>query len=164
MVNIIWTEYAIEDLRLIHEYISKDSKRYADRLVEKIIELKLPIDIYGRGSNKYLHGNRIMGTFNDAEPYERYLYSICIENTICNHYFSEKIMTPLMYNCMPIYYGCRNIDNYLDNIIKLEGILEKDIITILAIIKNPNKYYIKTYTEKNIKAVNLIENLPTIFP
>jgi addiction module RelE/StbE family toxin len=38
MVNIIWTEYAIEDLRLIHEYISKDSKRYADRLVEKIIE------------------------------------------------------------------------------------------------------------------------------
>jgi toxin ParE1/3/4 len=38
MVNIIWTEYAIEDLRLIHEYVSKDSKRYADRLVEKIIE------------------------------------------------------------------------------------------------------------------------------
>ena len=38
MVNIIWTEYAIEDLRLIHEYISKDSKRFADRLVEKIIE------------------------------------------------------------------------------------------------------------------------------
>ena len=38
MVKIIWTEFAIEDLRLIHEYISKDSKRYADRFVEKLIE------------------------------------------------------------------------------------------------------------------------------
>lgn len=37
MVNIIWTEFAIEDLRLIHEYISKDSKFYADRFIEKII-------------------------------------------------------------------------------------------------------------------------------
>ena len=38
MVKLIWTEYAIEDLRLIHEYISKDSKRYADRFVEKLME------------------------------------------------------------------------------------------------------------------------------
>jgi addiction module RelE/StbE family toxin len=38
MVKVTWTEYAIEDLRLIHEYISKDSKRYADRFVEKLFE------------------------------------------------------------------------------------------------------------------------------
>lgn len=38
MVKIIWTESAVEDLRLIHEYISKDSKRYADRFVEILIE------------------------------------------------------------------------------------------------------------------------------
>ena len=38
MVKVIWTEYAIEDLRLIHEYISKDSKRYADRFIEKLFE------------------------------------------------------------------------------------------------------------------------------
>ena len=38
MVVIIWTEFAIEDLRTIHEYISKDSKRYADRFVEKLLE------------------------------------------------------------------------------------------------------------------------------
>ena len=37
MVKIIWTEIAIEDLRLIHEYISYDSKIYADRFIEKII-------------------------------------------------------------------------------------------------------------------------------
>ncbi|MEO6405356.1 MAG: type II toxin-antitoxin system RelE/ParE family toxin [Ferruginibacter sp.] len=38
MVRVVWTEIAIEDLRLIHEYISKDSKHYADRFIEKLIE------------------------------------------------------------------------------------------------------------------------------
>ena len=37
MVKLVWTEIAIEDLKSIHEYISKDSKLYADRFVEKII-------------------------------------------------------------------------------------------------------------------------------
>lgn len=37
MVNVIWTEAAIEDLRLIHEYISKDSRFYAERFIQKII-------------------------------------------------------------------------------------------------------------------------------
>ncbi len=38
MVIVVWTDFAIEDLRSIHEYISKDSKRYADRFVEKLLE------------------------------------------------------------------------------------------------------------------------------
>ena len=38
MVRIIWTEFALEDLQSIHEYISKDSKRYADRYVDKLID------------------------------------------------------------------------------------------------------------------------------
>ncbi len=37
MVKIIWTDLAIEDLRSIHEFIAKDSKRYADRYIEKLI-------------------------------------------------------------------------------------------------------------------------------
>jgi toxin ParE1/3/4 len=37
MVKVIWTNFAIEDLKAIHEYISKDSKVYADRHIEKLI-------------------------------------------------------------------------------------------------------------------------------
>lgn len=37
MVKIVWTEFALEDLRLIHDYIAKDSKTYADRLIDKLI-------------------------------------------------------------------------------------------------------------------------------
>jgi plasmid stabilization system protein ParE len=37
MVKITWTELAIEDLKISHAYILKDSKIYADRMAEKII-------------------------------------------------------------------------------------------------------------------------------
>ena len=136
---------------------------YRHQLVQKIIELNLPIDIYGRGSRQYKY-NRVIGEFNDAEPYETYSFSICIENTICNHYFSEKVITPLMYNCMPIYFGCKNLNKYLENVVILGGDIQKDIMVIITILNNPAMYYRKTYTDKNIKSVNLIENLPNIFP
>lgn len=137
--------------------------KYRHNLIEKIIELNLPIDIYGRGSTQYKY-NRVVGKFNDTEPYEKYSFSICIENTICNHYFSEKVITPLMYNCMPIYLGCKNLNKYLENVVTLEGNIQKDIMIIIDILNNHTMYYKKTYTDKNIKAVNLIQNLPNIFP
>lgn len=37
MVNVVWTEFALEDLKSIHEFISKDSKHYADQFVEKLV-------------------------------------------------------------------------------------------------------------------------------
>jgi hypothetical protein len=64
---------------------------------------------------------------------------------------------------MPIYVGCKNINNYLENAIILEGNILKDISVVVEIIKNPELYYKKGYTEKNIKNVNLIQNLPNIF-
>ena len=135
---------------------------YRHNLIEKIIQYNLPIDIYGHGSTFYSY-DRIKGSFNDTEPYESYLFSICIENHECNHYFSEKIVTPLLYNCMPIYLGCKNIDSYFDDIIKLNGNVDNDILLLVEIIKNPEKYYKPTYNEKNIKKVNLIENIEKLY-
>jgi len=37
MVKVVWTEFAIEDLKSINDYISKDSKVYASRFVEKLM-------------------------------------------------------------------------------------------------------------------------------
>ena len=36
MVEIIWTEYAIQDLNDIGEYIAKDSGRYSEITVDKL--------------------------------------------------------------------------------------------------------------------------------
>lgn len=147
---------------VVSEKKSAPGHIYRHVLIEQIIKLGLPIDIYGHGSKKYSY-NRIKGSFNDAEPYENYLYSICIENYQSNHYFSEKIITPLMYNCTPIYLGCKNINSYFDNIIKLTGDINQDILLIIKIIRNPTQYYNPTYNEKNIKTVNLIENIERLY-
>jgi toxin ParE1/3/4 len=37
MVKIIWTEIALADLKSIHDYISLDSKFYADRYIHKLV-------------------------------------------------------------------------------------------------------------------------------
>lgn len=38
MVNIHWSELALEDLKNIYDYIARNSKVYADRLMAKILE------------------------------------------------------------------------------------------------------------------------------
>lgn len=37
MAKVIWTEIALDDIKNIYEYISKDSKFYASKQIEKII-------------------------------------------------------------------------------------------------------------------------------
>jgi len=37
MVKILWTELAIDDLKNIHDYISKESIVYANNMIEKIV-------------------------------------------------------------------------------------------------------------------------------
>jgi hypothetical protein len=137
---------------------------YRHTLIEKIIEANLPIDIYGKGSMKYSHkSNNVKGEFNDAEPYENYMYSICIENFTSNHYFSEKIMSPLLHNCMPIYLGCKQIHEYFDDILLLSGNINDDIQLLVEIFKCAGLFYRKTYTEKNINTVSLLNNIHKIF-
>jgi toxin ParE1/3/4 len=38
MAKVSWTTLALEDLKEIHSYISKDSKFYADRFTAKLIQ------------------------------------------------------------------------------------------------------------------------------
>jgi len=149
---------------VVSEKDSAPGHKYRHNLIDNIIEAKLPIDIYGRGSMKYSHkNNNVKGEFNDAEPYEDYMYTICIENFSENHYFSEKIMTPLLYNCMPIYIGCKQIHEYFDNIIPLSGEINHDIQLLVDVFKYAGLFYRKTYTEKNINMVSLLNNIHKLF-
>jgi len=138
--------------------------KYRHLLAKQILQNNLPIDIFGRGCMYYNDVNlQLKGEFNDVEPYDTYLFSICIENFQSNHYFSEKIMNPLLFNCTPIYIGCRNINKYFDNIILLTGDPTNDLNLCIKILREPLKYYRKTYNEKNLKTMNLIQNIENIF-
>jgi toxin ParE1/3/4 len=38
MAKISWSNLALDDLRSIYDYVAQDSPKYADRLIDKVIE------------------------------------------------------------------------------------------------------------------------------
>ena len=155
---------------IISKKIFAHGHQYRHLFVSAILDNKFPIDIYGCGCSLYdeyrekTGVTNFKGEFVGKEPYEDYLFSICIENFESNHYFSEKISSPIMYNCMPIYHGCKNIKSYFgDSFISLSGNIVDDMNMIFHILQRPDKFYRKTYTPENIKTPNLLMNIPTIF-
>ena len=46
MVKIVWTHLAINDMKNIHEYISVESKVYADRMIEKFLSRVAILNIF----------------------------------------------------------------------------------------------------------------------
>jgi len=146
---------------------SAPGHKYRHELVRKIISLDLPIDIYGNGSNYYRRTGfkNAKGSFRSVEPYEKYMFTIAIENYKNNDYISEKFATPLMHNCKPIYWGANNIFKYVseNDTILLAGNIRQDIELLKQILADPYSFYSKTFTDKNIKTFNLIYNLPEFF-
>ena len=83
-----------------------------------------------------------------------YKYSLCIENSCYNGYFTEKITDCLLSWTIPIYFGCTNIGNYFpkDSYIWIDINDPSSIDTLYEVIQKP-------ITEKNIKAMEEARNL-----
>ena len=141
--------------------------KYRHALVNHILKYRLPIDIWGNGAKMYKQrfpeNNNIYGDFKTmAEMCNNYMFTIAIENTSHDHYFSEKIVNPLLYDTIPIYWGCKKIEEYFPNYsIKLTGNINMDIITIGRVLKNP-QYFMAKHKANIIEVldkVNLIKNV-----
>lgn len=124
---------------------------YRHKLVQQILNSDLDIDIYGRGcqlySQNHIIDSRFKGPFqNSREMLEHYEYHICIENFQSEHYFSEKIIDPLLCNTVPIYLGCKNILQYFpsNNIIHLSGNINEDMTLIRELYQSPRTITIDT--------------------
>jgi len=117
--------------------------QYRHTLCKMILNSHLPIDIYGNGCTYYekILDTRLKGKFQEQEPYDDYLFHIAIENVETPHYFSEKIMNPLLCNTVPVYLGCQHIDTYFPKmVIKLTGKAETDITLLNDICTNPYRF------------------------
>ena len=117
---------------------------YRHRLAQGILQSNLPIDIWGNGCILYNNSkgdNRLKGEFQGNEPYLDYKFHIAIENVETPHYFSEKIMNPLLCETQPIYLGCRNIDSYFPNtILHLTGDIGKDMQLLTDVCRDPGQF------------------------
>jgi len=139
---------------------------YRHLLAQIILENNLPIDIYGRGCCYYeTTSETLKGTFENEDNIKNYLFTIAIENTCHPHYFSEKIINPLLHGTNVIYFGCKNICDYFpkdaeslsdgNGIYLLNGDVNNDMNIILKILNNWQHYYTKINLEKIHNVVNI---------
>tara|TARA_Y100001938_G_scaffold144456_1_gene219036 strand:- start:2551 stop:3483 length:933 start_codon:yes stop_codon:yes gene_type:complete len=146
---------------------SESSNYYIrENLLLKILNSDLNVDIYGKGWA--INDSRYKGSPPlKEEALKNYKYSICIENSCEDLYISEKFFDVFLNNCIPVYYGCLNIENaynkdafinfnpQADNAIEqLKEIIDTPISWRLDAIKECKKDY---YTKYNL--LNYLEKL-----
>ena len=94
---------------------SKHSHR--NNYVKSLFKRDSPIDLYGKGHQVNFYGENYKGQLNyDGKCKIRglldYKYSIALENSRQNNYFTEKFADAVLSWTVPIYWGCPNIADY----------------------------------------------------
>ena len=109
-------------------------------IVEQIRSLGLQVDVLGRGYQPFDKKE------DGIAPYE---FSVVIENSREDGYFSEKLVDCILCGTVPIYWGAFDIEDYFDP----EGMIicenEADIVNAL---KNLDSFDLKA--KKSILATN----------
>jgi hypothetical protein len=119
-------------------------------------------DLYGRtNDHSFLnHKGPIPENMNDCYI-EKYKYSFNCENSAEPYYFTEKIMDSILAETLCFYWGCPNLEEFLDPrsyiLLDLDD-FEKSYNTIIESIKN-NEWekrlpYIKLMKQKIILELN----------
>ena len=110
-----WKSYKLgeEGLKLISIIYSNKSATEGHRLRPKLAA-KAYVEKYGEGASNHIEKKE-----TGLSPY---LFSIAIENSKINNYFSEKLLDCFATSTIPIYWGCPNIGDFFnpDGIITLE--------------------------------------------
>lgn len=123
------------------------------------------VDVYG-----YITRNQVKPCFKTVLPHKQkdngllpYRYNLAIENGSTDYYFSEKFIDPLLCWTMPIYWGCKKIDQFFPkgSYINIDINDPKAPEKIIEISKSD-------YREQNIEAMaearDLILNKYNVFP
>lgn len=120
----------------------KHLKGHKQRLefVNHLKSSNFPIDLFGKGI-KFLD--------DKWDGLSDYKYSIAIENSSSNDYWTEKIADCFLAYTMPIYYGCTNIDEYFPK----GSILKIDITNPEQAIETIKKAIKDNLWEKNIEQI-----------
>ena len=100
------------------------------RLRHEIANTVQGIDLYGKGTTRPIKYKE--------EALLDYRYSIVIENSKTDNYFTEKLIDCLLVGTIPIYWGCPNIDQFFDT----EGmILINSLEDLQEVLGNLNESY-----------------------
>ena len=148
---------------MVSDKTVEPGQAYRHELVREILVSDLDIDIYGRGCKYFpFLDSRIKGEFTDNEPYENYMFHICIENYKTPCYTSEKYTNAVLWGTTPIYWGADN-SLFPSITIQLTGKVTEDMTLLRNIMENPDLYK-KDIDQNEIRPkLNLLKNLDNIF-
>jgi hypothetical protein len=110
---------------------------YRYELFDRQHEIKIPIQFWDK------LGERGVDSFEKWRQYKidsfrPYQYSVCIENSSHENYFTEKITDCILNKTIPIYYGCSNIDDFYNP----KGIIQvKNTDEMIKVINNLEPEY-----------------------
>ena len=79
---------------------------------------------------------------------------------------TEKIINPFINNTVPLYWGCKKVEEYFPrHTVRLIGDINRDVIIINDVLKNPNKYIneYKIDQEMVLNKVNIVKNIERMF-
>jgi len=66
------------------------------------------------GNDLEIFGNGFNSVKDKMDALKEFKYTVVLENSQHNDYWTEKIADAFLCECFPIYYGCQNIGKYFD--------------------------------------------------
>ena len=134
------------------------------------LDKKIKIDIYGKTSNNPWKLTELMNykgpLISKDEGLFSYKYTFASENSTEKNYFTEKIIDAIVSECLCFYWGCPNLEQFIDERAFIRIDLDNPILA-LDIIQNAIKNnewekrlpYIK---EAKYKILNELQMMPEI--
>ena len=109
---------------------------YRYELYDRQNEIKTPIQFWDKLGER--GGEFTKWRQDKIDTFRPYQYSVCIENSSHENYFTEKITDCILNKTIPIYYGCSNIGSFYND----KGIIQvKNTDEIIKVINNLNPDY-----------------------
>lgn len=121
-------------------------------VIKILKENNISFDLYGRGYNPI--ENKIDGL-------KDYKFSIIIENSKYDYYFTEKIIDCFRTGVIPIYWGCPSIGKFFDELGIISFNNEEDLFEIVKNLNDSDYQNRIKHVQKNYELSNeylLIEN------
>jgi len=111
-----------------------NQKRRMDFLIHFLKKYPNNLHLFGRGLNNYIKYQNFVFNHgqlsNKWDGVKDFRYTISFESSIQSGHFTGKLIDGILAGCMPIYYGCSDLENYIPKDSFLRVDLKKDLDSV----------------------------------
>lgn len=90
--------------------------QFRNRFIDELMRRGVHVDMGGKHRNNI--GYTVPGSY-DEQPIldfqRQYRVVLALENTLGDHYITEKVVNPLRAGTIPAYYGSKHVTNYINS-------------------------------------------------